>query len=384
MGDYTKTIKGITDTVISAVDTNGDPSVADVDCFPFAHLGFQDDAVGKISAQEITKREGGGSTLQLAHEYDVRMNSLEVDSGTHSMLEKFKNKRTDFFLFGGQQSHRIKTVYPNISINAELNPKGKKVTTIGGGDLVDTLANKEELNNSATFYSARNEYKFLQVWKSIPKDGLQLALLPHLGNFGVTDKIYDASNNRYKGTVYNNASWVTPYIGFDGVSQYASLGDILNDDPAIDYAIILWVRLTDVNVGAGILNKGPRDIPPGIVFHHYPDSGLFFLSDGIQSGQMNCMLTSGTWQMVSVFITRVGNSSTWLNQDQVYTKDFSLFGSGSNSANFELGRTSLGYGNIRMGIVASYHYPPGTFSGAVSPSDLAARIFAATRSIYGV
>lgn len=386
--DYTKILKSIENVVVVAVNAAGTADPTPVGVFPMVHSGFLTDGETKLNAAMNEFRESGGSIVQLGYDLNAVTKGLEFDPTEFAVAEKFEKATCDFFYFGRDQSHRLKNVTQVLSIEKDLGAKGKKLVSINGKKFAPSLAEILELNNSATFYSTNPAYKYNRIINKILRDKLELEAYPYLGNFGVAGSLYDASKNRFVGTV-NGATQGSVHLIFDGINDDVAFGDILDDDGVGDFLIEVWVRIqgADASLQEILAKKNlSMDISAGFaIFRATTNIIQFRIADGTNTavvGTASSVLLN-VWKHFAIAVDRNGNATPYLNGvADGAPGSVAAVGSAANALNLFLGRDQTNFGQVDVGAARIYRFGAGGL-----PSNVAAIIlehFNAEKAEFGL
>jgi hypothetical protein len=187
-----------------------------------------------------------------------------------------------------------------------------------------------------------------------------------------------------------NDSGSPVFFRFDGSNDYASWGDILDDDDSGDFVVEAWVRVQAANgTEEAILSKKSvlTDDTAGFVLYRTTgNNAAFKLSSGSASAEAvstGGSITQNVWKHVAVSVDRNGNAQMYVNGVASGSPvSFDAIGTGANAVALYLGRCGTNYGQVDVGSVRVFRYTTGNL-----PSDVATRIashFDAERDAYGI
>ena len=389
--DLTKLLKHSTDAIVSVEDSSGDPTVNQINAFPFVHLGLLADDELKATVGKNDVREAGGSNVQLSEDVEIKTSALELDPVEVDVLGNYeKAERSSLYLFGPEQSHKISNLGLTVEVNADLSAKGKKLVSTSHRKFKQSLADFD-LGRSATYFNTHRAYQYLQAVKKIRRDNLVFEWLPYLGNFGEDIQGFEASKNRYVGNLYNSPAWgAAPdanysILTFDGVNDYADFGDVLDMNATEDIIVEFWTKVNAADgATATILSKDTGGL--GYFIYRETDNKVYFGNVGasfyVSSG--SSLFTVGVWNQYSISINRSTNlAKVYANGLLVNSADISTITSLENSASFKVGHGGVtGYGNITLATLRVYNYGANGL-----PSNIATIIsnhYNAEKAIFGL
>ena len=387
--DLTKILKGAKDAVVAVENSSTGLAKSDaVNQFPFFSVGLVEDDSIKFSGKKVVIPEAGGGEIQ-SFELEAKISSLETESDEFVNAIEPIAKVADncsLYLFGGDQSHKIKNLGVTVEKNVNFGTKDKSQSNFVLRGSKNDLS-ELELGKTATYYSSDRAYRYNQMIKKIRRENLVFEAVPYLGYFSDDFYLYDASKNRKVGTLYGGPTWgtapdgVNSILTFDGVNDYADFGNILNDDGVSDLLIEFWAYGGDLNmfgkrsgwmsgVGWDVLMASPGQ--------------RFYLSDGVNSVvcSWDVVATSG-WNHYAIAVDRNGYARAYRNSVQYGGNQdvSSVVGSCENSNSFTIGKIDI-YGVFPLGALRVYNFGAGGL-----PSNIATIIsnhYNAEKSIFGL
>lgn len=395
--DRTKIVKvGISDLIVGTVEKTGAGESYDLTTngFPLYHLGLLADESATIKTTKVGMKEIGGHEVQVAHDVEVAASGLQFEAEEIAELENvIKATNQSVFLIGDQESHELGRTAIEIVPDLILDAKGKRLCTIQARSYIDQagVVNTSRLAIGLdTSIETREPYRYRTFINArTRRDNLQLCLLPDVGAFGDVAKLLDESRNRYVGTLYNTPTWTYPYLRFDGVSEYADFGDILDDDGTADFAFEVWIRFMEADgVNKTVLSK-KQDTTNSAGFLVGRNSGnipYFRISDGAASAERTSsagfLWTQNVWRHVAVAVDRNGDATIYVNGVSGGSVSVAAIGSGSNALSLYLGRRDTTYAQVDIGRVRVYNYGAGGLPASIA--TIIANHYNAEKSVYGL
>ncbi|KAB2967513.1 LamG domain-containing protein [Zoogloea sp.] len=394
--DVNKILKGATDVVLAAVDESGAAAPAQVgDTFPLLSMEFVDQDSIQSEEKKLTQKEGGGNLLQLGSIASVTMKSLSGAGAAVDAAKKFKNARCNIYGFGPQQSHKLTGFMMNLETPLEGKKDGKEMLVFTTEKKVSPDETLGTIGQTAAYFAADAAYRYNQIIRMIRQEHLVFAALPYLGNFGQSGKLYDASDARVTGSLYNGPVWGTAPDGvsskllFDGVNDYADFGDILDDDGVSDVVYEFWMKsiAADGTLQRLFAKKTSFGASAGIwVCRSVSNKIEVYIGDGTNSVAIasTANILQNIWNHVVIAIDRNGTMTIYINGVASGTST-SIAGvaSGANALSFFIGRDGGGaMGNYELGAFRVYNFGAGGL-----PSDIvsiAARHYTAEKAIFGL
>ncbi len=396
--DVNKLLKGVSDCILAAVDDAGAESPAQVsDSFPLLSLGYLDENSIQSESKKLTQKEHGGNLLQLGEIATVNINSLSGAGTSITAARKFKNAQCNIYGFGSQQSHKLTRFLMNIETPNDMKQGGKSVIQFSTEKKVSPDETLGTLGSSATAFSADAAYRFKEYIRGVRQENLVFSIIPYLGNFGQTTKLYDASDNRISGSLFNGPTWGTAPDGvnakvvFDGVNDYASFGDVLDDDGVSDLLIEMWVRVTASNGTKAIfMAKKPGVLSSSLGFGICRDSTdnlvKFDIADGTNRATASSASTllQNIWKHVAISIDRNGNIVIYMNGVAGTGVSCATVASVTNASNMTLARDSNGteFGAVEYGAFRVYNFGAGNIPANIS--TIIADHYNAEKAIFGL
>ncbi len=396
--DVNKLLTGARDVVLAAVDQAGNANPAGVgDTFPLLHLDYVDEQSIQSDEKKVSITEGGGNVLQAGSIASVNVKSLCGAGAAVQSAQKFKNANCNIYGFGAWQSHKLTNFLMNLETPIEGKKGGKELLAFSSEKMIrpdETLGN---LGQAADAYAADVAYRLNNIVKNIRQENLVFAVYPYLGNFAQAAKLYDASDNRFLGTLYNGPIWnAAPLAGynvltFDGVNDYADFGDILNGDGLSDRIIEVWVTIkgadgTNIIVLEKIQNLATGN--PGFFINRQPDNKLYFcLNDSATSAGvgLGAPVLQGTTVHMFIAIDRDTKTSIYFNGSTVGSSvATSGIGSDANANSLLIGKVQSIYGNFNLGALRIYNFASGNLPNDAALAAMAARHYNAEKAIFGL
>jgi len=396
--DVNKLLKGSTDCILAAVDDAGSESPAQVgDSFPLLSLGFLDENSIQSESKKITQKEGGGNLLQLGEIASVIVNSLSGSSTAITSVKKFKNAQCNIYGFGPQQSHKLTKFLMNVETPNDLTKGGKSVIQFTTEKKVSPDETLGTLGSSATAFAADAAYRYKEFIRGVRQENLSFSAIPYLGSFGQTTKLYDSSDNRISGSLFNAPTWgtapdgVNSKLAFDGVNDYGSFGDVLDDDGASDLLLELWVKVTASNGTKAILmSKKPTVLSTNLGFGICRDSTdnlvKFDIADGTNRATASSASTllQNVWKHVAVSIDRNGNIVIYMNGVAGTGVSCASVASVANASSLIIARDANGseYGAFELGAFRSYNFGAGGLPANIA--TIIADHYNSEKAIFGL
>jgi len=400
--NYSNILKDIDTIIVAANAVNG--AAGNVDAtgplvFPMKYFGFLSEPNQmKIAAKARLIREGGGSNLQKGYDFKATSEAFEMLNGEAAVVEKYLNTNCDIYLFGRDQVHRIKSVFPEVQIVGDLGVKDKQTVSLMCNDFPTSYADNLELNGVNTTYLTTIPQKYKTLMESIYRPGIVFETYPYLGAFNQTTKLFDASASRVAGSLFNTPVWSAAPIGapyqiltFDGVSMYADFGSILNDDGVSDLLIEIWFKPVGADGSTQKIftkKNSVLDNTAGFGLYRFTNNSIrFIMSNGTLSATFVTASTNNTqniWKHFAISIARSGNMQGYTNGAVDGTAvSVASITTGTNAYGLRLAADQGGsFGNVAVAAVRVSNYGVGGL-----PSNVASIIsqnFNAERTILGV
>ncbi|NUN68824.1 MAG: LamG domain-containing protein [Bacteroidetes bacterium] len=395
--DVNKLLKGVNDCILAAVDDAGAVSPSQVgDTFPLLSCGFLDENAIQSESKKLTQKEHGGNLLQLGEIASVNINSISGAASGITAAKLFKNAQCNIYGFGSQQSHKLTKFLMNVETPNELKKNGKSVIQFTTEKKVSPDETLGTLGSSATAFSTDSAYKYKEIIRQIRQQDLVFCVLPYLGSFGQTTKLYDASDNRVTGSLINGPAWgaapdaINSKLTFDGVNDYADFGNlsIFSDVGLPDYMLEFWISPKAAD-GAFIYPYSKKsvfgDTTAGIgLYRNGVNNFTFRMADGTNSKECGAIpALQNVWVHAVCTLDRDGSMKTYKNGVLTETSTtISAIGSIANSVSMYLGRSSSNYGNVDLGAFRVYNFGAGGL-----PSNIATIIadhYNAEKAIFGL
>lgn len=397
--DYSKILKaGVRDAVIAIEDSSGNARTDEVGIFPFAVVGLLGEDNLKVTASRSAITEAGGQEIQ-KFDVEAKISGLETDAVEFSgVLEKLagNSNNASLYLFGDSVSHKIRNLGMIAEKDVDVSTKGKSLSAIsvraGKNDLTDI-----EVGKSATFYLTHKAYQYLQVARKSRRADLVMELPAYLGSLNQVAKLFDSSKYRIVGGLYNAPTWgVAPdanfaKLSFDGVNDYADMGNVMNDDGVSDFILEAWIKPLGAN-GAKLnlvaKKSALQNTTAGYGLVRDTSNAIYFdFADGtnrVTFGSAGGAVLINTWYHIAVAIDRDGNGRMYINGVAVGSPTaVSSVLNATNALSFFIGRDGSGsYSSFEFAGLRMYNFGAGGL-----PANVATIIsdnFNAERSILGV
>lgn len=413
--DRTKIITGVSDVVLVAGRVQeGDSDIvyapSEVGGFPMIHAGFpRDEKVTLRGSSLPDQRALSGERVVGAHDVELMAEGMETGTPHLTNLDTFVRGGNRFIWYlrklfpqvGESTAIKVGDLGTILTIEQNLHSKGKSLFSLTGQRYTDELGDAWHDPATPGYYLNLNligsEYEFPKVKafvdyvRAIRQQNLSFSVLPDLSHFGVAASLYDCGPSRLTGTLYNTPTWSTPFLRFDGVSEYADFGDVLDDDGVSDRLFECWIRIQAADgVGLPILAKKQtyNSVNAGFSIFRFTGNQLIFqIADGTTSANIATgagSVMQNTWKHFAVTIDRNGNGQAYLNGALAGSAtSVAAIGSGTNALSLFLGRDNSGaYGQVDLGRVRTSNFGAGGLPSNIA--NIVSAHYNAEKSIYGL
>jgi hypothetical protein len=190
-------------------------------------------------------------------------------------------------------------------------------------------------------------------------------------------------------TLWNTTTTPNRFIRFNGTADYATLGDVLDDDGTADFAIECWVRICGADGTLQEIISKRAGVTDEAGYHLIRTTGNkieFEIGDG-SAPTATITSTSSVlhevWTHILVAIDRNGNGQIYINgAADGAAVDVSTVGNGTNAVAYYLGRLGTGYGEVDIVTVRHHIYGAGGLPTTIA--SIALNHYNAEHEYYGL